>query len=937
MTAHLKNHTQIPQPLKTELNRESLCSAIERSREARMVVLSAPSGYGKTTLLAQIARKHPQESIWLTLTPNESEPVQLHTVLTRALSHAVAGLSFTHSQEALQHTWNPERTAVALARDLDDLELNLRIFLDQAEHLGADALRWLNAFVGALTEGHQVLMSTFDAQSLRIGQWVARGQAVVYGIRELTFSPQECQSLLNVPVPEAQQVHQQFEGWPVCVALVASGAGHYVGPQDLMEDFLQRLPPEMLDWLTEASVLDLWSENEFESVGVLYPFDWEHHLKKAGLPVIPLGQQQYRPHGLLLKALEQHLKKNPERYRLLHVAAARKAEEERRFLEAITHHLTVRYTAEALRITRNIIPNLLGRYEYSLVRRILELFRTSELPDELKYALAQSWTDTGELVRAETLLRDIQQEDLQGKVLLQQAFLANRRGDSRRVISLCNQVLKIEASQRTHTEALRLKAWELAFAGQPEEALTLNQQALQHCESLEDEVLRAHIITHMSSIKNQLEHPIEDIEQGLREAIEVYDLEGKNQMLMISLGNLSDLYMNTGKTAEALQLLEQCVELAEKTDSHYRMVAYENFGDFYNIGTHFTEAETYYQKAARVAQDFKLERDLIRLRYKLCEVRIKNRQPHQQGLEELRKMPSLTTLGAVGKFYEAMLDLAASQPQQALGRLLDADIQKLDRFRRERAKYLKARIERTPMQSSMHLAFQTSDALLFEEAPEAPEPLPEVSRLGVKVVTLGEFALLFEDQKIGIPYKKSAEIMLFLLLHGGCTRDQLVSALYDGDRDPRNIEYFKVLVRRLRNTLSERMALSFNPIIFENNIYRISEKFQFELDFEQLRTPQVDRKWLLDVLKKKKELLPDLDTEWIAQLREDVRQQILNAAVHLARSQDPREGIDVCMDVLRMDEYHDGVVEVINNHLEAINDQVFNTSVLQKVRALRSS
>jgi DNA-binding SARP family transcriptional activator len=90
-------------------------------------------------------------------------------------------------------------------------------------------------------------------------------------------------------------------------------------------------------------------------------------------------------------------------------------------------------------------------------------------------------------------------------------------------------------------------------------------------------------------------------------------------------------------------------------------------------------------------------------------------------------------------------------------------------------------------------------------------------------------------QPISIPHARAMELLLYLALSGGASRDQLVNALWDGDANPHHTEYFKVIVRRLRSMLSSGPHIGFNPLPFEQGHYALAKEFNIQTDIGELK------------------------------------------------------------------------------------------------------
>ena len=302
LSGHSALQGKIPRPVRHELARPELLGQLEE-HQGNLIALIAPAGYGKTTLLAQHARRYEGRVVWLSLGEDDADPLSLGAHLVASLQRIMPTLALSEWHRLRDLGGAAEGLAAALAHDLNGSTTNFELILDGSEVLGGVAERWLSRWLSELTEGHRLLLAG-RSELLGLPQRVARGDALLIGLHELAFSAAQtaaCLSELQTPL-SAQEVHTRLEGWPVGVALVGSGAAPQLTPADLIHDVLERLPPDLKRSLPEASVLEVWSEETAAQAEIVLPPDWLREVRQAGLPLIPLGGS-YRPHQLLREVL----------------------------------------------------------------------------------------------------------------------------------------------------------------------------------------------------------------------------------------------------------------------------------------------------------------------------------------------------------------------------------------------------------------------------------------------------------------------------------------------------------------------------------------------------------------------------------------------------------------------------------------------------------
>ena len=215
----------------TAVRRES--RIIERPRlikllddtDARMILLLAPAGYGKTTLARQWA-KTLNGAVWVTLTAEDRDIAAIATKVAHAADPGERG-SEAHVATYVKGHRNPQRRASEIARVVA-AELQQRriqwIVIDDYHEIAADSDA--ERFVEVLNQ--EVNCRFLIASRLRPVWATARlavyGDMVEVDRRELAMSREESTRVLGTH-PDFQNVVAQAEGWPAVIGLAASARG----------------------------------------------------------------------------------------------------------------------------------------------------------------------------------------------------------------------------------------------------------------------------------------------------------------------------------------------------------------------------------------------------------------------------------------------------------------------------------------------------------------------------------------------------------------------------------------------------------------------------------------------------------------------------------------------------------------------------------------
>ena len=237
--------------------------------EARIILLLAPAGYGKTTLARQWA-KTLSGAIWISCTPAHRDVAVLAEDLGRSLDRGDGATAKLVRQFVAAHA-NPQLVGSQIARALIDqtTESDTRWLLidDYHELVGS---KEAEEFIQAFQEDTE---RRFLIASRQRPEWVTSkrivyGEVAEVGRDQLAMDPAESSTLLG-PAAESKGLAEQAEGWPAVLAL-AVAADFDVAPPGVLpsalhdyfaEELFQRAAPDLQARLIEMSLSpSLWTD-----------------------------------------------------------------------------------------------------------------------------------------------------------------------------------------------------------------------------------------------------------------------------------------------------------------------------------------------------------------------------------------------------------------------------------------------------------------------------------------------------------------------------------------------------------------------------------------------------------------------------------------------------------------------------------------------------
>jgi LuxR family maltose regulon positive regulatory protein len=378
--ALLETKLHVPRRRRGLISRPRLAERLSRGAEVTLTVLSAPAGFGKTTVLADwlAAPAGGRSAAWVSLDQRDNDPAVFWSYVVAALNRAVGV-----GAQLLQSPQPPIDTVLAsLVNDLDAVSGEVVLVLDDY-HL-IDSLEVQDAMVFLLenlpAQVHLVIASRADP-ALPLARLRSRGELVEIRAADLRFTPEEAATYLNdvmglvLTAAEVAALEARTEGWIAALQLAAlsmqgrddvaafiagfAGDDRYIVDY-LAEEVLQRQPEHVQHFLLQTSILDRLSGALCDAV------TGQHDgratltaLERANLFLVPLDdrRQWYRYHQLFADVLRAHLHdEQPTVVATLHRHASEWFDANGEQAEAIRHALAGEDFARAADLIELAIP-----------------------------------------------------------------------------------------------------------------------------------------------------------------------------------------------------------------------------------------------------------------------------------------------------------------------------------------------------------------------------------------------------------------------------------------------------------------------------------------------------------------------------------------------------------------------------------------------------
>jgi LuxR family maltose regulon positive regulatory protein len=301
----------------------------------KLILVSAPAGFGKTTLVSEWVAGCGRPVAWLSLDEGDSDPSRFLTYLIAALQTVAPGMG--EGLLALLRSPQPpppESTWTALLNDIATIPSDVVIVLDDYHVLDAkpvdDALAFL---VDHLPPQMHLAIATREDPALPLARLRARGQLTELRAADLRFTPSEAAEFLSrvmdldLSADEIAALEARTEGWIAGLQLAAislqgrsdaasfiesfAGSNRFVLDY-LVEEVLQRQSEPVQTFLLRTSILDRLCGPLCDAVlldASASSQETLEYLEHANLFLVPLDDERrwYRYHHLFAGLLRQRL------------------------------------------------------------------------------------------------------------------------------------------------------------------------------------------------------------------------------------------------------------------------------------------------------------------------------------------------------------------------------------------------------------------------------------------------------------------------------------------------------------------------------------------------------------------------------------------------------------------------------------------------------
>lgn len=424
--------------------RSRLLELMDEGLNRKMTLISAPAGFGKTTLVTEWITNSRVSVAWLSLDKKDNEITQFIIYLVAAL-RTVKGDLWEECSEVLQNlkTLGIESVLTLLINEIATIQKSFMLIFDDY-HVIENSLvnQSLIYILNHMPVTMHLVMTTREDPTFPLASLRAKNQLIEIRAKDLRFTYSEAAEFLNevmslnIADKDISTLGARTEGWIAGLQLAAismkgrsdtegfiksfTGNHNFIADY-LLEEVLKQLGPKIQSFLLQTSILERLCDSLCDAIildSSISGQEYLEYLQKSNLFIIPLdGEQEwYRYHHLfadllrqrLLKEYSENNLKEGESVAVLHIRASCWFESNGLTSEAIHHALAANDYERAAALIELSWSSMDKSLQAATWLKWVKM-----LPNEMIYnrpvlSVGYAWAllDTGEIEEFEDRLQD---------------------------------------------------------------------------------------------------------------------------------------------------------------------------------------------------------------------------------------------------------------------------------------------------------------------------------------------------------------------------------------------------------------------------------------------------------------------------------------------------------------------------------------------------
>jgi LuxR family maltose regulon positive regulatory protein len=471
---------------------------------AQLILVSAPAGFGKTTLLADLAAGSKRPLAWISLGEGDNDPSRFWNYVIAACQSVQPGIG----ESALNLLQIPqplsdETIPTLLINDLAKTHTELILVLDDYHGIHNQSIHLALSFlIDHLPENLHLILSTRVDPPLPLARLRARNDLTEIRASDLRFTREEAEAFfsqtmgLHLTEQEVNSIETRTEGWIASLQLAAismrehadiagfikvfTGSNVYVADY-LMDEVLKNQPQEVKTFLLQTSILARLHPGLCDSVrGASDSRTLLKSLYQSNLLVVPLDDDGnwFRYHQLFADLLTAHLQASTSVNDIatLHRRAAHWYEQSAMMIDAISHAISARDYPYAVNLVEQIALPMILKAHFKTVEDWLAAIPPEFLRESLPANMAFAWMHllrrnferaAPNLQRLQEMFLVLDEKEIhptwRGEWFALQAILLNAQGKAMESRTLAEQALHFLPKDETQVRSMIYMALSSAY------------------------------------------------------------------------------------------------------------------------------------------------------------------------------------------------------------------------------------------------------------------------------------------------------------------------------------------------------------------------------------------------------------------------------------------------------------------------------------------
>ena len=590
----------VPAVRSEQVSRPRLNDMLNSGMGKKLILVSAPAGYGKTTLVSKWLRETGTPCAWLSLDIEDNSPVRFLQYILGSVQTAIPDMGgnmpgMLQSAQPAQY----ENLVNNLVNELASLSGPFVLVLDDFHMINDKAvLNIVNYFLEHLPDQKVLVLLTRIDPPLPLSRLRVRNQLVDIRADQLRFTRDETAAFLNnvmglsLSSNDLAAIEARTEGWIASLQLAAlsmqsredihgfvsafTGSHHYVMDY-LLEEVLRVQSETVSTFLLRTSVLEQMCGALCESVvgtDTGGPPDGQamlETLEKMNLFVIPLDDERrwYRYHHLFADVLSKRLEQQyPRLLPELHQRASEWFEQNGLIPEAIRHALTAGDQDRVIQLIEQNGPLLLIGGELTNLSNWIKAVESRSLTHPWIHIM-KAWLFilTGKLERAEEVFQtaeklissleaDKEFKVMQGAIATGRSYRSFMNGDNKQTAIFARQAVEYLTDVDLISRSIRSIATAL-----------LGEASLMNGELVE-------------------------ARQACTEAKQIGQAAGDVHVVIIVNCALGRIFMEQGLLHQAAEIHSETLQIGTRPDGKKLVSTGEAYAEFSQVSYEWNDLET---------------------------------------------------------------------------------------------------------------------------------------------------------------------------------------------------------------------------------------------------------------------------------------------------------------------------------------------------------